>query len=79
MVRRPRCSAGRRSHCARHRVERGRVPTLMTVLPPYTSTLLGHIGLEAPLAARVRKPCWRPFLVPALCRCARLEGRMAAC
>ena len=74
MGRRPRCSAGMRSHCALHRMEMGRVPTLMTVLPPSTSTRLGHIGLEAPRAARVSKPCWRPFLVPALFRCARLEG-----
>jgi|RhiMetdeSRZDD1v2_1073273.scaffolds.fasta_scaffold52019_2 hypothetical protein len=45
MVRRPKCSAGMRSHCSRHPVEMNRVPTLMTVLPPYTLTLLGHIGL----------------------------------
>lgn len=45
MGRRPRCSAGMRSHGSLHRVEMGRVPTLMTVLPPYTSALLGHIGL----------------------------------
>jgi len=74
MIRRPKCSAGRRSHGSRHRVEMDRVPTLMTVLPPYPSTLLGYIGLEVPRAARVRKPWWWPLLVPALCRCARLEG-----
>jgi hypothetical protein len=74
MGRRPKCSAGMRSHCSRHRVARGRAPTRMTILPPYTSTMLGHIGLSAPLADRVRKPCWRPFLVPALCQCVRREG-----
>jgi hypothetical protein len=50
------------------------VPTLMTVLPPYTSTMLGNIGLEAPLAALVRKPWWWPLLLPAMFRCARREG-----
>jgi hypothetical protein len=74
MVRRPKCSAGMRSHCARHPVEMNRVPTLMTVLPPYTLTLLGHIGLSVPLAALVRKPWWWPLLVPAMFRCARREG-----
>jgi hypothetical protein len=44
-VRRPRCSAGMRSHCSLRPVAMGRGPTLMTVLPPYTSALLGTIGL----------------------------------
>jgi hypothetical protein len=47
MGRRPRRSAGMRSHCALHRMEMGRVPTLMTVLPPYTSTLLTHDRSDA--------------------------------
>jgi hypothetical protein len=34
-----------RSHGSLHPVEIARVPTLMTVLPPYTATMLGNSGL----------------------------------